>query len=53
MRIPQYRPNFAYTVTVKAGSWSEAAAKKIPEHAQARDETADTLPRNELSTPSA
>lgn len=30
-------------------SCSEAAAKKIPEHAQARDETAETFPRNELS----
>jgi hypothetical protein len=30
-------------------SCSEAAAKKIPEQAQASDETAETFPRNELS----
>lgn len=49
MSIPQYSPNLAYTVTEDSGSCKEAAAKKIPEHAQARDETADTLPKNELS----
>ena len=49
MRIPQYSPNFVYTVTVKSGSCSEAAAKKMPEQAHARDETAETFPRKELS----
>lgn len=36
-------------VATKSGSLSDAAAKKIDEQAQAREEMAETLPRKELS----
>lgn len=48
-RIPMNRPKVAPLLGEKSGFWSETPAKKMPAHAQAREQVAATLPRNELS----
>ena len=53
MRMAQYNPKVCAAVGEKSWLLSETAAKKMVAQAHANDDTAETLPRNELSIMSA